>query len=630
MFACMCAPGEPMYCGAICMRQKLDRRCAVLQMCVLAGCDFVPSMPGMGVKKAHAGVKRFRTFVNVIKAARLNNTKVQRDYDVDVQIAYWTFRHQRCASATYRNSGCIVATWRWARIGCVSRPQGRLHLLCRTGAVYASGFAHTARQLCSRKLAFAYRVWCPISRTLVHLHDLPGGDIAQSRLHVPRAVPADAAHNFLGPIKPNDICADIAEGRVDPLTHRRFVVLSVAGVTHVVLEGEQYPPAPCMQAQAAPVPAMLGQASVGRLQRPWGGDAVAGVAACGAPRVTVPAQATQALATLSAELARTSAPATLAAYRPPLAGRRGDGAEAERDLASAQGHTHCGSQQGAASKSAGSLETDCSMQAQVNGQPRATHSYGAAAPVTKGMLDVRAASVGRIAHSHSADAPAAAALVQSKARSGIGSASASLPQADGIRASLHGMRPAPRPAAGSAPGGHFGGLRSRLASLINGKPSAEPGSTLRGAAPATGVHTCAQLPSDCAQGSAAAAQHAEQPTSPTQCSASEAPQARPSADTRVPLGQVLHNVTQAPADATQPARDRSALGMLSSCRTLSCSQSVDLGPSQASVDVVAGACRLPLAITEATQNDTARAGAAHVHSDAQSSACISSLDHPDL
>lgn len=52
----------------------------------------------MGIKKAHAGVKRFRTFPNVIKSAKLNKTKVPQGYECDVQRAYWTFRHQRRAS----------------------------------------------------------------------------------------------------------------------------------------------------------------------------------------------------------------------------------------------------------------------------------------------------------------------------------------------------------------------------------------------------------------------------------------------------------------------------------------------------------------------------------------------------
>lgn len=69
-----------------------------MQMCILAGCDFVASLPGMGIKKAHAGVKRFRSFVNVIKSARINRTKVPQGYDVEVQRAYWTFKHQRCES----------------------------------------------------------------------------------------------------------------------------------------------------------------------------------------------------------------------------------------------------------------------------------------------------------------------------------------------------------------------------------------------------------------------------------------------------------------------------------------------------------------------------------------------------
>lgn len=55
-------------------------------------------MPGMGVKKAHAGIRRFRSFLNVIKSVKQGSGKVPVDYDVDVQKAYWTFRHQRCAS----------------------------------------------------------------------------------------------------------------------------------------------------------------------------------------------------------------------------------------------------------------------------------------------------------------------------------------------------------------------------------------------------------------------------------------------------------------------------------------------------------------------------------------------------
>lgn len=36
---------------------------ALLQMCVLAGCDFVASLPGIGIKKAHQHLRRTRCFL---------------------------------------------------------------------------------------------------------------------------------------------------------------------------------------------------------------------------------------------------------------------------------------------------------------------------------------------------------------------------------------------------------------------------------------------------------------------------------------------------------------------------------------------------------------------------------------
>jgi exonuclease-1 len=34
----------------------------VLEMCIMSGCDYLPSLPGMGVKKAHGLIKRFKTY----------------------------------------------------------------------------------------------------------------------------------------------------------------------------------------------------------------------------------------------------------------------------------------------------------------------------------------------------------------------------------------------------------------------------------------------------------------------------------------------------------------------------------------------------------------------------------------
>lgn len=37
------------------------------QMCVLAGCDFVSSLPGIGIKKAHQHLRRTRCFLKVCR-----------------------------------------------------------------------------------------------------------------------------------------------------------------------------------------------------------------------------------------------------------------------------------------------------------------------------------------------------------------------------------------------------------------------------------------------------------------------------------------------------------------------------------------------------------------------------------
>lgn len=37
----------------------------VLEMCILSGCDYLQSLPGMGLKKAHALIKKFKSYDKV-------------------------------------------------------------------------------------------------------------------------------------------------------------------------------------------------------------------------------------------------------------------------------------------------------------------------------------------------------------------------------------------------------------------------------------------------------------------------------------------------------------------------------------------------------------------------------------
>ncbi|OZJ03433.1 hypothetical protein BZG36_03184 [Bifiguratus adelaidae] len=66
------------------------------QMCILSGCDYVASVPGLGLKKAHRLLRRFNTAEKAIKFLRLEGQhKVPRDYEQDFQRAELTFLFQR-------------------------------------------------------------------------------------------------------------------------------------------------------------------------------------------------------------------------------------------------------------------------------------------------------------------------------------------------------------------------------------------------------------------------------------------------------------------------------------------------------------------------------------------------------
>ena len=44
----------------------------LLEMCILSGCDYLQSLPGMGLKRAHASIKKFRSYDKVSAVDTLN------------------------------------------------------------------------------------------------------------------------------------------------------------------------------------------------------------------------------------------------------------------------------------------------------------------------------------------------------------------------------------------------------------------------------------------------------------------------------------------------------------------------------------------------------------------------------
>ncbi|KAL7099133.1 hypothetical protein ACP275_09G063400 [Erythranthe tilingii] len=65
-------------------------------MCVLAGCDFLPSVPGVGIAKAYGFVAKYRNIDRVISMLKFDKGKqVPEDYDTAFKEAVAVFQHAR-------------------------------------------------------------------------------------------------------------------------------------------------------------------------------------------------------------------------------------------------------------------------------------------------------------------------------------------------------------------------------------------------------------------------------------------------------------------------------------------------------------------------------------------------------
>ncbi len=65
-------------------------------MAILSGCDYLESIPGLGLKTAHRLVKKYRTEDRIMKGVRLEfGCRVMRSYEADFCRANLTFLHQR-------------------------------------------------------------------------------------------------------------------------------------------------------------------------------------------------------------------------------------------------------------------------------------------------------------------------------------------------------------------------------------------------------------------------------------------------------------------------------------------------------------------------------------------------------
>uniref|UniRef100_K3WYL4 Uncharacterized protein n=1 Tax=Globisporangium ultimum (strain ATCC 200006 / CBS 805.95 / DAOM BR144) TaxID=431595 RepID=K3WYL4_GLOUD len=65
-------------------------------MCIFSGCDYLPSLPGFGLKKAYTALKQHGSFAKIIRALRLEGkVRIPPTYEAEFEKALLTFRHQR-------------------------------------------------------------------------------------------------------------------------------------------------------------------------------------------------------------------------------------------------------------------------------------------------------------------------------------------------------------------------------------------------------------------------------------------------------------------------------------------------------------------------------------------------------
>ncbi|XP_011045338.1 PREDICTED: exonuclease 1 [Populus euphratica] len=75
----------------------------LLEMCIFSGCDYQQSLPGMGLKRAHALITKFKSYDKVIKHLRYSTVSVPPLYEESFKKAILTFRHQRVYDPTMKD-----------------------------------------------------------------------------------------------------------------------------------------------------------------------------------------------------------------------------------------------------------------------------------------------------------------------------------------------------------------------------------------------------------------------------------------------------------------------------------------------------------------------------------------------
>lgn len=180
----------------------------VRQMCVLAGCDFLPSVRNCGLKTAHKYISRCKRWQKALQIMRLEGFVFPPTYEADFQKALWTFKHQMVYDSNEQRGvyltelsddlKAVAASTRRANHAddTASPPAGadgaRMH-------PQVMGIHASSQQSKGSQLTGSQSLSCGARGALV-VEDL----------------------SFLGPPKDDATLREIACGNVDPMTHEPF------------------------------------------------------------------------------------------------------------------------------------------------------------------------------------------------------------------------------------------------------------------------------------------------------------------------------------------------------------------------------------------------------------------------
>ena len=64
-----------------------------LQMCCMSGCDYLPSLPNVGMKKAHQAMRKCREYGAALRSFKFEGIRVDKEYESGFRDALITFKH---------------------------------------------------------------------------------------------------------------------------------------------------------------------------------------------------------------------------------------------------------------------------------------------------------------------------------------------------------------------------------------------------------------------------------------------------------------------------------------------------------------------------------------------------------